>query len=153
MRLLGLGESFEPVRDLAEPFLASRLGHARVHVGVLVRLPRDGRGEVQRRVADRLVGSWICHLLQVVQVAVGVAGLAVGGVTEVAGDLRMALDVGDLREVEVAAVRHRLAGECRLQVLVGLRSFQLSHASSLLELNVDVYRWRTARRCGCRAPR
>ena len=48
------------------------------------------------------------------------AGLAVGGVLEEAGDLGVALDVRDLGEVQVAAVRLRLAGERVLQVLVGL---------------------------------
>ena len=53
---------------------------------------------------------------------VRVAGLAVGGLLEVAGDLGVALDVGDLCEIEVAAVRLRLAGKRVLEVLMGLRS-------------------------------
>ena len=78
-----------------------------------------------------VAGSPTC--LQVVEVAVRVAGLAVGGLAEVAGDLGVALDVGDLREVEVAAVRLRLAGERVLQVLVRLRALQvLGHRLILL---------------------
>jgi glucose/arabinose dehydrogenase len=58
-------------------------------------------------------------------------GLALGGVAEQAGDVGLALDVGDLREVEVPAVRLRLAGERVLQVLLGLASLQLGHGSLL----------------------
>ena len=57
--------------------------------------------------------------------AVGVAGLAFRRVAEVAGDLRVSLHVGILREVEVAAVRHRLAAERLLEVVVGLGAFEL----------------------------
>ena len=88
--------------------------------------------EVQGGVAERLIGGRVAHLLQVVEMPVGVSGLTLGGVAEVAGDLGIALHVGDLREVHVAAVRHRLAGERVLQVLVGLRSLQLSHRLSFL---------------------
>ena len=52
------------------------------------------------------------------------AGLALGGVAEQAGDVRLTLDVGDLGEVEVAAVRLRLAGERLLQVRVRLGSLE-----------------------------
>src|SRR4029453_13153856 len=38
--LLGLGQGLEPVGDLGEAFLARGAGHARIHVGVLVRLAR-----------------------------------------------------------------------------------------------------------------
>src|SRR5690606_9991600 len=39
---LGLGERLEPVGDLAEALVPGGLRHARVHVGVLVGLARDG---------------------------------------------------------------------------------------------------------------
>src|SRR5918993_5820624 len=39
--LLGLGQGLEPVGDLGEAFLARGAGHARIHVGVFVRLARD----------------------------------------------------------------------------------------------------------------
>src|SRR3989304_3426384 len=64
----------------------------------------------------------VAHHLQVVEVAVRVARLAVGGLTEVAGDLGISLDVGHLCEVEVAAGRLRLARECVPPVGVGLRA-------------------------------
>jgi hypothetical protein len=118
VRLLGLRERLEPVGDLGEALLARGLGHARVHVGVLVRLAGDRGLEVLCRVAERQARGRVADLLQVVEVAVRVAGLALGGVAEVAGDLGVALHVGDLREVEVAPVRLRLAGERVLEVLI-----------------------------------
>ena len=45
----------------------------------------------------------------------------------VAGDLRVPLDVGDLGEIEIAAVRLRLAGERGLEVGLGSGPFQLRH--------------------------
>ena len=69
----------------------------------------------------------IADLLQEVEVAVRVAGLALGGVAEQAGDVGVALDVGPAGEVEVAAVRLRLAGERVLQVVVRLGALQRLH--------------------------
>src|SRR6476620_5979925 len=51
--LLGLRQGLEPVGDLVEAFVAGGLGHARVHVGVLVGLAGDGGLKVVRRAADR----------------------------------------------------------------------------------------------------
>ena len=48
-----------------------------------------------------------------------------GGVAEKARDVGLTLDVRLLREVEVAAVRLRLARERVLQVLMRLRSFEI----------------------------
>src|SRR5437764_1050356 len=48
-----------------------------------------------------------------------IAGLF-GGVAEEAGDVRLPFDVGLAGEVEIAAVGHRLAGECVFQILEGL---------------------------------
>src|SRR5678815_4128222 len=69
-------------------------GHAHGHLDYLA--------QVGRRIAD---------LRQVVEVAVGVPGLAFGGRAEQRGDIVLPFDVGLVREVEVAAVRLRLAGE------------------------------------------
>src|SRR4030081_3087207 len=55
-------------------------------------------------------------------------GLALGDRAEERGDIRVALDVGLLREVEVAPVRLTLAGERLLQVLVRLGAFQRIHS-------------------------
>ena len=60
--------------------------------------------------------------------AVGVAGLAFGGVPEETGEVRTAFDVGLLGEVDIAAVRLALAGESGLEVLVRLAVPQIGHA-------------------------
>src|SRR5688572_1206514 len=86
VRTLGAGQGLEPLGDLREAFLAGGLGEARVHLGVLVGLAGDRRLEVQLAVADRLAGRRVAHLLQEVEVAMRVAGLALGGVAEEAGD-------------------------------------------------------------------
>src|SRR5579883_1232374 len=118
--LLGLRQRLEPLGDVVEALFARGLRHARVHGLVLVRLAGDRALQVLLGVADRLARRRVADLLEVVEVAVRVAGLAVGRLLEVAGDLGVALDVGDLREVEVAAVRLRLAGEGLLEVRMGL---------------------------------
>src|SRR5690606_34025011 len=58
-------------------------------------------------------------------VAVRVARLALGGRAEHRGDVVEALDVGLLREIEVAAVGLALTGERGLQILFGLRALEL----------------------------
>jgi hypothetical protein len=101
-----------------------------IHVGVLVRLAGDGGLEVLARAADGKVRCGIADLRQVVQVAVGVAGLAFGCRTEQRRDVVLAFDVRLVREIEVAAVGLRFAGERGLQVVVGLRAFEGFHAES-----------------------
>ena len=59
--------------------------------------------------------------------AVRVAGLALGGRAEQGGHVVLALDVGLVREIEVAAIRLRLAGESGFQVVVGLGAFEGFH--------------------------
>src|SRR5438477_4039630 len=79
VRLLGARERLEPLGDLLEAFLPRGLGEARVHLGVLVGLAGDRRLQVLVGVADRLAGRRVAHRLQEVEVAVRVAGLALGG--------------------------------------------------------------------------
>jgi hypothetical protein len=52
------------------------------------------------------------------------AGLALGGRAEHRGDVVVALDVGLLREIEIAAIGLAFAGEGLLQVFLGLRPFE-----------------------------
>ena len=131
--LLGLRERLEPLGDVVEALVARGLRHAGVHRLVLVRLAGDGRLEVLLGVADGQARRRVADLLEVVEVTVRVAGLAVGRLLEVARDLGVALDVGDLREIEVAPVRLRLAGERLLEVLVRLGSLKrLGHLMVLL---------------------
>src|SRR5687768_12083541 len=82
VRLLGLGERLEPLGELGEALVPRRLRHARVHLGVLVRLTSHGRLEIQLGLADRFARRRIADLLQEVEVAERVAGLGVRGVLE-----------------------------------------------------------------------
>ena len=75
-------------------------------------------------VADRLAGRRIAGLLEISQVAVGVAGLAFGGRAEHGGYVVIALDISLLREIQVTAVCLALAGERVLEILFGLAVFQ-----------------------------
>src|SRR5580693_5068979 len=111
VRTLGASQGLEPLGDLGEALFARGLREAWVHRRVLVGLAGDRRLEVQVRVAERLAGRGITDALQVVEVAVCVAGLALGGVAEQARDVGVTFDVRDLGEVEVTAIRLRLAGE------------------------------------------
>src|SRR5690242_15633274 len=61
------------------PFRARSLGHARVHVRVLVRFAGDGGLEVVAGRADRQPGGRVAALLEPLEVAVRMAGLAFGG--------------------------------------------------------------------------
>jgi hypothetical protein len=124
---LGLGQRLEPVGDLVEALRARGLGHARVHVGVLVGLAGDGSLQVVAGGADGQAGGGVAHLLEVLQVTVRVAGLAFGGGTEHGSDVVLAVHVGLVCEVQVAAVRLRFAGESGLQVLFGLGALESCH--------------------------
>ncbi len=68
--------------------------------------------------------------------AMGLAGLALGGRAEHRDDVIVALHVRLLGEIEVAPVGLRFAGEGSLQILLGLRPFNpdfLSMSSTGLE--------------------
>src|SRR5258706_4769396 len=82
VRLLGARQRLEPLGDLLEALFARRLGEPRIHLGVLVGLARDRRPQVLLAAADRLAGRRIADLPQVLEVAVRLAGLALGGVAE-----------------------------------------------------------------------
>src|ERR1700756_4335533 len=76
MGALGLGERLEPVRDLAEALVAGLLRHTRIHVRVFVRLARDGGLQIQLRLTDRQTCRGITNSLEILEVAMRVAGLA-----------------------------------------------------------------------------
>ena len=126
VRLLGLRESFEPVCDFREALFARRLRHPGIHVGVLVRLAMDGGFEIQHRIAHRQAGRRIANLLQIVEMTMRVTGLAFGGVAKQPGDFRLAFDVGNLGEIEIAAIGLALAGERVLEILWVLVPFRLA---------------------------
>src|SRR2546428_9201685 len=122
VRLLGLGERLDPLRNLLEALAACGLREARIHLRELVGLALDRRLEVQLGGADRYVSHRVAHLLQEVQVPEGVAGLGLRGVAEEPAHVGIALDVRAAREVEVAAGRPRPAGGSGLLVCVWLSS-------------------------------
>src|SRR5258706_16243786 len=82
VRLLGLGQGLEPLGDLVEAFFPRRLREARVHLGELVGLTRDGRLEVLVGRADRLTRGRVADFLQEVHVPEGVSGLGLRGVAK-----------------------------------------------------------------------
>src|SRR6185437_271713 len=137
MRALRLGQGLEPVGDFLEAFLARGLGHARVHVGVLVGLARDRALQVGVGFAERQAGGGVAALFEVFEMAVSVAGLAFGGGAEHGGNVVVTLHVRLGGEVEVTAVGHGFAGKRVFQTLLGLRAFQLAH---------DITSWRWAGR-------
>src|SRR5687767_1369117 len=83
---LGLGERLEPLGDVVEAFLPRGLRHARVQRLALVRLAGVGGLGVLLGAADGHAPRRVTRLLEVLQVAVRVAGLAVRRLLEEAGD-------------------------------------------------------------------
>src|SRR5690348_11120118 len=59
VRLLRFCERLEPLGNLLEAFLASRPGHARIHVGVFVRFAGNRGPQIIRSRSDRLAGGGI----------------------------------------------------------------------------------------------
>ena len=123
-RLLGLRQGLEPVGDLVEAFLAGGARHARIHVGVFVRLAGDRGLQVVGGAADRQAGGRIADFFEKFEMAVRMAGLAFGGRAEHGGDVVVAFDIGLLREIQIAAVGLALAGKRGLQIVLGLRTLQ-----------------------------
>ena len=73
---------------------------------------------------DRHTGHRVADLTQEVEVPEGVAGLAFSHRAEQGGDVRVALDVSLLGEVEVPTVGLALTGERLFEVALGLAVFQ-----------------------------
>src|SRR6185436_12756730 len=125
VRALGLRERLEPVGDLAEALVARCLGHARVHVRVLVRFARDRGLQVVGCGADRQPGRRVADLLEVLEMAVCMSGFTFRRRTKNGCDVVVTLDVSLLCEVKVTTVRLRLAGKCRLEVALGLAALEI----------------------------
>jgi hypothetical protein len=89
-----------------------------------VGLARDGGSQVVGRRPDGQAGGRVAGFFEVLEVAVRMAGLALGGRTEDGRYVVVAFDVGALCEVQVTAVGLRLAGKCVFEVLFGLGAFQ-----------------------------
>src|SRR5665213_1367548 len=131
MRLLGLGEGLEPVGDLFEAFLAGGARHAGIHVGIFVGLAGDSGIQIVVGRADRLAGRRVADVLEIFEMAVGMAGLAFCGRAEHGGNVIEAFDIGLLREIEIAAIGLAFAGKSLFQILFGLGSLERWHVPLL----------------------
>lgn len=139
MRTLGLRERFEPVCDLVEPLFAGRLAHARIHIGVLVGFPGDGRLEVQTRRAEGQTRCGIATGLQILEVTMCVARFTFRGRTKHSGNVVLAFHVGLCREVQIATVGLRFAGKRGLQVVFRFRTLELhEHLLLVVETKQEV---------------
>ena len=101
---------------------------------VLVRLAFDGGLEVVLGGADRYTGHGVTDFPEEVEVPERAARFTLSHRAEERGDVRVALDIGLLGEVEVAAVGLALAGERGLQVGLGLAA--LSAGISVVSLSL-----------------
>ena len=105
---------------------------ARVHLGVLVGLTGDGRTEIVSRAADRLARHGVADGLQKVEVTERVAGLSLGDRAKQGSHVRLAFDVGGLREVQVTTVGLALAGERHFQICFRLAVREFRHDALLV---------------------
>ncbi len=124
VRTFGFRKRLEPVGDLVEALGARILGHARIHVGIFVRLARDRAREIGLGRADRQAGRRVSDHFEIFEMAVRVAGLAFRRRSEQGGDIGIAFDIGLVGEIEIAAIGLRLAGEGVLEMLLGFRTFE-----------------------------
>ena len=120
-----LGQGLEPVGDLVEALVPRRLRHPRIHVGVLVGLTGDGGFQIVAGGADRQSGRRVADALHVLQVAVGMARLALRRGAEYGRDVVLAFDVRLGGEVQIPSIRLRFPGERVLQVLQRLAVRQI----------------------------
>ena len=128
VRALGFGQRLEPIGNLTEALVAGGLRHTRVHVGVLVGLPGDGRLQVELRVANRQTRGRVADRLEILEVAVRVASLTFSRRTEHRRDVVEALDVRLGCEIQLPTIGLGFAGKGVLQVLLGLATFEI-HAA------------------------
>jgi hypothetical protein len=86
--------------------------------------------EVVAGQTDRLAGRRVTHFLEIFEMPVSMASLALGSRAEHGGDVVEALDLGLLGEIEIAADRLDLAGKRVLKILLGLGSLERRHVPS-----------------------
>ena len=78
--------------------------------------------EIIGRGADCETGRRVTDRFEVLEVAMGMPGLSLGGRTEDGGYVVETLDIRLPSEVQVTPVRLRLTGECVFQILLGAAS-------------------------------
>src|SRR6478736_9366959 len=64
MRALGLGQGFEPFRQLGEALFTRRLRHAGIHLRVFVCFALDGGLQIGIRIADRHPGGGVSDFFE-----------------------------------------------------------------------------------------
>ena len=111
MAFFGFGEGLEPVGDLVKTFLAGGPRHARIHIGVFVGFAGDRGLQIQGGVADRLARRRISDLLEILQVAMGMAGFAFSGGAEDRGNIVVTRDIRFLGEIKIAAIGLAFSGK------------------------------------------
>ena len=100
----------------------------------------NSRLEVLGSVADRLAGHWIANLFQELEVAKGMASLALSSATKNCRNIGQTLNIGLLCEILIPPICHRLTSKGILQVLQGfgvceLRLLRAQSARRRLEAN------------------
>jgi len=100
VRPFGFGEGFKPLGDLLETLFASRAGHPRIHVRIFVGFASNRGAKVIRSPADRFPGRRVANLLEIFEMAVGMASLALGGRAEYRRYVVVALDIRLLRKIQ-----------------------------------------------------
>src|SRR5579872_2160216 len=132
MGFLGLGEGLEPFGDFLEAFLTRGARHARIHVGIFVRLAGDRRLEVGRSGPDRLAGGRITDLFKEFEMAMGMPRLAFGGGAEHGGEVIIPLDIGLAGEIKIAAIGLAFTSESGFEIVQSLRALQRWHETLLV---------------------
>src|SRR5690554_1966025 len=127
MALFRLCKRLEPVSDLVEAFVARGACHARIHVGVFVRLACDGGFEVLVGRADGLARGRVAHFLKEFQMAMSMARFAFRCGAEHGGHVIIAFHVGLLGEIEIAAVGLAFARKRLFQIFPSLGTGQRCH--------------------------
>src|SRR5438552_12030651 len=131
MRALCLRQGLEPIGDFFEAFATSSLRHSRIHIGVFVGFPRDGRLQVVTASADGKIGCRIADHGQIVEMTMRMAGLSFRGRAKDGSNVVLTLDVCLVGEVQIAPIRLRFAGERGFQVFMRLGALQI-HIQLLL---------------------
>src|SRR4030067_2325961 len=93
--------------------------------------------EVVRGRSDGEASGRVAALLQVFQVPMGVAGLALSRGAEYRRDVVITLDIGLGGEIQIATVGLGLTGKGLFQITFSLTSFKLRHGHVLILISYN----------------
>jgi len=119
-----LGQGLKPFGQFRETFGPRGLRETGIHLGVFVGLALDRRLEILFRGTDGHAGARITDFFQKIQMTKGMSSFGLRSISKKAADIWITLDIRDPREVEIAAIRLRLAGEGMLQIVVAFCAVQ-----------------------------